>query len=337
MQSTTIGDDSVEISEITLGMWNLSGDDTWGDQREQTAIDTIHEAIDQGVTTFDNAEMYGDGYAEELLGRALESVDRERVTVTSKVTPDNLRYDDVIDSCNRSLERMNTDYLDIYYIHWPNRDVPFAETLRALADLKRDGRIREAAISNFGPRDIEEVFRAIERNSIEVRPVLNQVPYNLLFRAIEYDIVPRCAAHDMGVTSYSSLLHGLLTGKFESLNEVPDERARTRHFSTDRSGTTHDEDGAEELTAETLASIETIADDVGVPMEQLSIAWNLARPQIESVIVGARSPEQVRQNAAAADLSLQEETVERLDAATQELKTELGSNPDMWQSDSRYR
>jgi aryl-alcohol dehydrogenase-like predicted oxidoreductase len=337
MESTTIGDKSIEISEITLGLWNLSGDDTWGDQREQTAIDTIHEAIDQGITTFDNAEMYGDGYAEELLGRALESVDRDLVTVTSKVTPDNLQYDDVLDSCNRSLERMNTDYIDIYYIHWPNGDVPFAKTFRALADLKREGRIREAAISNFGPKDIEEVVRTIERDSIDIRPVLNQVPYNLLFRAIEYEIVPRCVAHDVSITSYSSLLHGLLTGKFESLDEVPDERARTRHFSTNRPGTTHDEDGTEELTAETLASIEMIANDVGVPMEQLAIAWNLARPQIKSVIVGARSPEQVRQNAAAADLSLQEGTVERLNSATQELKSELGSNPDMWQSDSRYR
>lgn len=337
MKSATIGDESIEISEITLGLWNLSGDDTWGDQQEQAAINTIHEAIDVGITTFDNAEMYGDGYAEELLGRALKSVNRERVTIASKVTPDSLRYDDVIESCNQSLERMNTDYLDIYYIHWPNRDVPFAETLRALAALKREGKIREVAISNFGPKDIERIFATIERKSIDVYPVLNQVPYNLLFRAIEYDIIPQCAAYDVGITTYSSLLHGILTGKFESLDDVPDERARTRHFSKERPGTTHGESGVEELTKETLDSVESVAAEVDVPMEQLAIAWNLAQPHIESVIVGARSPEQVRQNAAATDVSLKDETVEQLNSITQDLKDELGPNPDMWQSNSRYQ
>jgi len=336
MEYKTVGDSDVNVSEITLGLWNLSGDETWGKQREQTAVDTIHKAIELGVTTFDNAEMYGDGYAEELLGRALDDIKREHVTLTSKVAPDNLRYDDVIDSCNRSLERMNTEYLDIYYVHWPNRDVPFEETLRALADLEHEDKIRESAISNFGPMDLEDVFATIKREDIDVRPVLNQVPYNLLFRAIEHDIVPLCEKHDIGITSYSSLLHGILTGKFDSPDEVPDARARTRHFSWDRPDTTHDEDGVEELTFDTLDSIEAIADDVGAPMEQLTIAWNLARPQIKSVIVGARSPEQIRQNATAADLSLQQATIERLNSATRELKNALGPNPDMWQSDSRY-
>lgn len=336
MNYQTVGSSDVEISEITLGMWNLSGDDTWGEQRDQMAIDTIHEAIELGVTTFDNAEMYGDGYAEELLGRALDGYDRDRFTIASKVKPEDLRYDDVISSCNRSLDRIDTQYLDMYYIHWPNSDVPIEETLRALADLKDEGKIHETAISNFGPNDLEEVFLAIEQEEINIQPVLNQVPYNLLFRAVEYDIAPLCKEYDIGITSYSSLLHGVLTGKFDSPDTVPDARARTRHFSKDRAGTTHDGEGVEELTFETLEDIESIAEDVGVSMEKIAIAWNLARPEIESVIIGARTPSQIRQNAEAADVTLSQDTIERLNSATRELKEALGPNPDMWQSDSRY-
>ena len=337
MEYQAIGSGDVEISEITLGMWNLSGDDTWGEQEEQTAIDTIHEAIELGVTTFDNAEMYGDGYTEQLLGRALEGYDRDRLTVTSKATPDNLRFDDLIASCDRSLDRMDTDYIDIYYIHWPNRDVPFAETLRGLADLQDAGKISQAAISNFGPQDLEDVVSTIEEQNLDIDLTLNQVPYNLLFRAIEYDIVPVCEQYDIGITSYSSLLHGVLTGKFDGPDEVPDARARTRHFSPDRPGTTHDGEGAEELSFDALEHIEKIAHELGMSMEELAIAWNLSRPQVKSVIVGARTPEQIRQNAGAADVELSDNTVERLNAATRELKETLGPNPDMWQTDSRYR
>lgn len=337
MEYQSLGSSGVQVSEITLGMWNLSGDDTWGEQEEKTAVDTIHEAIELGVTTFDNAEMYGDGYAEELLGRALEEYDRDRVTITSKATPDNLQYEDLIASCDRSLDRMQIDFIDIYYIHWPNRNIPFEETLRALADLEDEGKIREAAVSNFGPEDLRAVVSTIEETSLDIWPVLNQVPYNLLFRAIEYDIVPLCEKHDVGITSYSSLLHGVLTGKFDSPEDVPDPRARTRHFSPDRPGTTHDEGGAKELTFETLEKIETIADEVGITTAEVAIRWNLSRPQIESVIVGARTPEQLHQNVGAANITFADDTLERLNSATQELKEKLGANPDMWQTDSRYR
>lgn len=336
MEQSPLGTSDVEVSEITLGMWNLSGDETWGEQEEETAIDTIHEAINLGITTFDNAEMYGDGAAEELLGKALDGYDRDRFTITSKVTSDNLRRDDVIASCNRSLERMNTDYLDILYIHWPNEDVPFEETLRAFEDLKESRKIREMAISNFGPNDLESVLSAAEEEKIDIKPILNQVPYNLLWRAIEFDIVPLCEEHDIGITTYSTLMHGILTGKFDSPDDVPEGRARTRHFSSEREGPRHDEEGAEELTFETLDRIEQIADEAGLETVETSIAWNLAQPQVESVIVGARTPEQIQQNANAANVNLSEDVLSRLDEATQDLKEELGANPDMWQSNSRF-
>lgn len=317
-------------------MWNLSGDDTWGEQDEQEAINTIHEAIELGITTFDNAEMYGDGIAEELLGKALEGYDRDRFTITSKVAPEDLRYDDVIAAANRSLDRMQTDYIDIFYVHWPNEDVPFEETLRALEELKDDEKIRETAVSNFGPNDLKSVLSIADEEDINAKPVLNQLPYNLLWRAIEYDIVPLCEQHDIGITSYSSLLHGILTGKFDSAADVPNGRARTRHFSSERDGPRHTEPGAEELTFETLDEIDRIADDAGLEMVEIAIAWNLAQPQIESVIVGARSPEQIQQNVEATNVELSDDMRDRLNEATRELKETLGANPDMWQSDSRY-
>lgn len=336
MQYSQLSDSDIEVSELTLGLWNFSGDSTWGEQDEEEAIETIQTAIDLGVTTFDNAEAYGDGYAEQLLGKALTEYDREDVTICTKAGSDNLGYEDLKAACEASLDRMQTEYVDVYYLHWPNPDIPIAESLRALEDLKAEGKIREVAVSNFGSHDLSELFEVAREENIDAEPAMNQLPYNLLWRAIEYDIVPICEKYDVGITSYSSLLHGILTGKFNSPDDVPEGRSRTRHFSSDREGPRHDEPGAEELTFETLEEIERIADDAGLGMTETSIAWNLAQPQIKSVIVGARSPEQIRQNAAAANVELSAEVRDRLDEATQDLKEQLGANPDMWQSDSRY-
>lgn len=337
MNYKNLGSSDIEASEITLGTWNFSGGKTWGSQDEEEAIETIETAIDLGIDTFDAAEQYGDGYAEELLGRALSDYDRSEMVVTSKVSAGNLRPDDLRSSCADSLERLDTDYIDVYYVHWPNRDVSFEETLEALAELKEEGTIREVAISNFGERDLNELMETVESTSSDARPIVNQLPYNLLWRAIEYDIVPACEEHGLGITTYSSLMQGMLTGKFDSPEDVPEGRARTRHFSKDRPHARHSDEGAEELTFETIDRIREICDDAGVEMTQAALAWVLSKPTVDSVLVGARSPEQIRENAQASELSLSEDVLERLDEATRELKERLGSNPDMWQTDSRYR
>ena len=337
MQYRYLSDSDIEVSELTLGMWNFADGDMWGEQEEQEAIDTIHAAIERGVTTFDNAEQYGDGYAEELLGDALSEYDRDEFVISTKAASDNLGRDDLKRACERSLERMNTDYVDVYYLHWPNRDVPIEESLRGLAELKEEGKIREAAVSNFGPEDLSELFEVAREKDINAEPVVNQLPYSLLWRTIEEEIVPLCEEYEVSVASYSSLMHGLLADKFDSPDDVPEGRARTRHFSGDRPQARHDEAGAEEETFETLDRIREICEEEGIEMSKAAIRWNLTRPQVDTVIAGARSPEQVRENVDAVELTLSEEATDSLTEVTEGLKQTLGPNPDLWESDSRYR
>jgi myo-inositol catabolism protein IolS len=326
----TLGGTSIEVSEIAMGLWGVSGGNTWGEQDEQDAIDAIHAAIDEGVTFFDTAEGYGGGYSEELLGATLETRDREDLVIATKVSAGNLRPEDLKSACERSLERLNTDYVDVYYVHWPNRDVPLAETMSAMQDLRDEGAIRAIGVSNFGPEDLE--------TALEHAPVaVNQLPYSLLWRTIENGLVGRCLENDVRVTSYSSLCLGLLTGKFRTPEDVPDGRARTRHFSPDRPGTRHD---GPDLEAETFVAIDAIRDvaaENGVDMTELAIAWLLSRPGLTSAVVGARNPQQARANARATDVEISGETVAALDRATADLKKALGSNHDMYQTDSRYR
>lgn len=331
MRYRKLGQTDIIVSVIAMGCWPIVGDFTWGPQDEADSIATIHAALDAGINFFDTAEMYGNGYSEELLGRALEGRQHE-VVIASKVGSEHLTADQVIRACEGSLRRLRTDYIDLYQIHWPSRTVPLAETMAALERLRQQGKVRAIGVSNFGLGDLGDLL-AIGR------PETNQLPYSLLWRAIEYGIQQRCIEHGIGILTYSSLAQGLLTGKFTSPEQVPEGRARTRHFSKDRPQTRHGEPGCEAETFAAIERIRWISERIGQPMSQVSLAWLLAQPGVTAVIAGARTPEQARHNAAAANLELTPEVVADLNKATEQLKQRLGPDPDMWQShaESRYR
>lgn len=312
-----------------MGCWALAGDATWGPQDEATSIATVHAALDAGINFFDTAESYSSGRSEEILGKALAGRRHEAI-IASKMSASHLTPDKLKAACEGSLRRLGTDYLDVYYIHWPNPDVPIAATLGALEELKQEGKIRVAACSNFGKYDLSDL---LEAGRVEA----NQLAYNLLFRAIEYEIQGLCAEHNIGITCYSPLAQGLLTGKFRSMDEVPEGRARTRHFASTRPGTRHGEQGAEAEVTEALARIRHICGQAGVEMSHAALAWLISREAVASVIVGARTPEQALENAKAGSLELPEDVLAQLTAATKELKEKLGPNADMWESEENSR
>jgi len=319
--------EGIKVSKFCLGTWNITGDSTWGYQDEKDSIETIKTALDCGINFFDTAEMYGDGYSEKLLGKILSPI-RDRVVIASKTVK--AKYDEVINACENSLRRLKTDYIDIYYIHWPSRKIPFEETVRAMEKLKEDGKIKVLAVSNFGRKDLTEILKYY--------PVkLNQLAYNLLFRAIEYEILPFCIEKGISVACYSPLAEGLLTGKFTSASEVPVGRARTRHFSKDRPMSQHNEDGAEEETFQTIKEIRKIAEELNISMTHISLSYLLHKNGVKVVVGGARKASQVKENASAIDISLSEDIMKKLDKATEKLKEKLGKNPDMWRSDSRIQ
>ena len=329
MRYVALGRTGIEISALTLGTWGLAGDSTWGPQDEKAAIDALKTAYDCGINHFDTAVAYGDGRSEELVGTALAGV-RDKVVIATKVWPDQLHPSDLIASCEASLKRLATDYVDLLYIHWPNWDIPISDILEAMEKLRQQGKIRFKACSNFGKQDLTEL---LQHDWVEI----NQVAYSLLVRAIEFEILPLCITNGVGVACYSPLLHGLLTGKFGSISDFPPGRARTRHFSRDRDGTRHSEPGAEQETFETIDRIRGICDDAGLQMSEVAIAWLLHQAGVTTVVAGARNPEQVRANVSASSLELPSDVLEALSEATDPLKQQLGPNADMWQSDSRIR
>jgi aryl-alcohol dehydrogenase-like predicted oxidoreductase len=228
------------------------------------------------------------------------------------------------------LQRLDTDYIDLYQIHWPNRDVPIAETLETLERLREQGKVRAIGVSNFGVADLSDLLSVGHCET-------NQLPYSLLGRAIEYEIMPQCIDNEIGILCYSPLAQGLLADKFASVDDVPEERARTRHFSKNRPLTRHDEAGCEAETFAAIERIRQICAEIDAPMAEVTLAWLLYQPGVTSVLAGARRPEQIKQNAKAAALDLPPEIVEALSAATDQVKQKLGSNPDLWETNSRYR
>jgi myo-inositol catabolism protein IolS len=331
MRYTTLPGTDLRVSVIAMGSWALAGDMAWGDQSERDSLDAARAAVEAGITFFDTAPAYGDGLSEQRLGQGLEGL-RQRVVLATKIGPDSLRSAGVISSVERSLVHLRTDYIDLLQIHWPSRQVPVAETLEALSALKRQGKIRHVGVSNFGPRDLA--------SALEVAvPVSNQLPYSLLARAIEYEIVPACVRANVGVLCYSPLLWGLLAGTYASADEVPEGRARSRHFSPARKLIRHQEAGCERETFEAIGAIRELAARLGVSMSDLSVAWLLHQPGVSSVLTGIRRPDQATRNARAAELQLTPDVLAELGRVTDPVKRALGANPDLWQSgeSSRYR
>ena len=162
------------------------------------------------------------------------------------------------------------------------------------------------------------------------------MPYSLLSRSIEYEIVPHCLDHGIGILAYSSIMQGLLSGKFKTAAEVPDSRARTRHFSSERALTRHGGPGCEGETFAAIAEVQRIANSLGTPMSRLALAWVLQKSVVTSVIVGASNPDQIIENVKANDLVLDEQTMTALEEATNSVKSFLGRNPDLWSAESRY-
>ncbi|MDF2501839.1 MAG: aldo/keto reductase [Anaerosporomusa subterranea] len=331
MRYTTLGKTQLKVSALGLGCWAFAGGTVWGNQEEKDSINTIRAAIDVGITFFDTAEKYGDGHSEEVLGQGLKGC-RHQVVVASKVYSDNLTRENVIKSCEQSLKRLNTDYLDLYQIHWPSRSIPLEETMAAFDQLVQQGKVRTVGVCNFGVQDMESVLKL---SSV----VSNQLPYSLLWQAIEQEILPKCKEKRVGVIAYSPLCQGLLTGKYQSVEQVPPGLTGTRFYSHQRSNARHGEAGMEAETFTAVARIREICASIGESMGNVAISWVLNQPGISSVLVGARTPQQLQENIKATNVELSNETMKSLVVATEDLKAKVGDNPDMWEgkAKSRYR
>ena len=330
MQYIKLGSTDLRVSRIAFGCMSTVPNPTYDGVEDDQGIATIRASLDHGINFFDTAPAYGNGASEDLLGRALEGV-RDQAVIADKISSQTLSAQEVREECEKSLKLLRTDRIDLYQIHWPRRQVPLDETLKAMEELVKSGKVRALGVCNFGELDLKD--------ALDVGPTLatNQIVYSLLSRAVEYEVADTCDRHDIGMLCYSPIAQGLLAGKYHSADEVPDERARTRMFSKDRPQSRHDEAGCEAQAFEAIAKIRKISERLGHSMADVSLAWLLHQKAVACVLAGASRQDQVARNAAAADIQLSAQDLADLDAATRDVKDAMGPTIDMWATPARTR
>lgn len=324
MEHRKLGESGLELSAITYGAFAIGGT-MWGGNEKQDSINAIHASLDHGVTSLDTAPFYGFGLSEELIGEAIKGKDRSRIQLLTKFGlvwdgSNNGKGDfffdaqdngktypvykfaskaNIIKEAEESLKRLNTDYIDLLQIHWPDSTTPIDETMLALEDLIKQGKVRAAGVSNYSVAQLEEASKTIKVAS-------NQVGYSMLNKAIEKELVPYVLENNIGIIAYSPMERGLLTGKYFKDAKLKDNDHRNGYFG---------QFDASKIKA-FLDAIEPLATAKNATLSQLVLRWTILQPGITVALAGARNADQAIANAKAADLNL---TAEELEFINKEL------------------
>ena len=317
MNLRNLGSSDIKISPLIMGTWQ-AGREMWADIDDAQTTRAIQAAIDAGINTIDTAAVYGKGHSERVVGKAVGDR-RQEVVIATKVFANELKSDQVMAACERSLENLGTDYIDLYQIHWPSGSfgspvVPIEETMQALKRLMTQGKIRAIGVSNFSRAQLEE---ALEFGDI----VSFQPPYSLLWRHVEKYAMPLCKAEGLSILAYSPMAQGILTGKFRPGHRFKrgDHRRANRLF----------QEPVFDRVLETLEGLTPIAERHGITLGQLALAWVIAQPGA-CAIAGARNETQVVENARAAEVALAPDDLAEIDRISQPVADLLDDNPVLW-------
>ncbi len=325
MQMRQLGQSDVKVSPVIFGAWAIGGW-MWGGSEEKESIAAIRASVEAGANTIDTAAVYGMGYSEELVGRAIKGI-RDKVIIATKCgmrwdTPEgtdpwqqkdnqgrditirkNSRRESIIHECELSLKRLGVETIDLYQIHWPDTSTPVEESMKAMVQLKEQGKIRAIGVSNYDAKWLSDAMKVAPLAS-------DQPPYSLIQRKIEKEVLPFCREHNIGVIVYSPLERGLLAGAVSPDRKFPpgDHRAGHKYFSV--------ENRKRVLSA--LEKIKPIAQRHGASLAQLAINWTVHEPGITAALVGARNAEQATHNAQAMQFKLTDDERAQIRAAFDE-------------------
>ncbi|WP_019638873.1 aldo/keto reductase family protein [Paenibacillus fonticola] len=308
MKYRRLGGSGLKVSEISLGSWLTYG----GYVERENAVNSIKTAYDLGINFFDTANVYEKGAAEELVGKALKAYPRESYVLATKAfwpmgegpNDRGLSRKHIVEQANASLKRLGHDYVDIFYCHRHDPETPLHETLRAIDDLIRQGKVLYAGVSEWQASQIAEALGVADRYLLD-RIVVNQPVYNMFDRYIEKEVIPLCERSGIGQVVFSPLAQGLLTGKYTSATDVPQD-SRAAKLDWMRKGIT------EEKIAK-VKQLEAIAAELGITVGNLALAWILSHENVASALVGASRPEQVTENAKASGIDLSEDVLNRIE------------------------
>jgi len=327
MEYRQLGQSNVKASAISFGAWAIGGWQ-WGGADRKEAVEAIKVSFDAGVTSIDTAPAYGQGLSEEIVGEAIKDIARDKVQIMTKF---GLRWDttkgefffsskdnngnpiqlhkyagknDIIKECEDSLRRLQTDYIDLYQIHWHDSTTPISETMETLLRLQEQGKIRAAGVCNYTALQMEEAEHTISLAS-------NQVPYSMLYRDIENELVPYCIKNQKAIIAYSPLQRGLLTGKIKSGHQFNegDSRSGVRFYTPQNIQNTNS----------FLDQLRPMAGEKGVTLAQLVLRWTIDQPGITVALAGARNATQALDNAKAADVKLSKQEMDFINSELEEL------------------
>jgi aryl-alcohol dehydrogenase-like predicted oxidoreductase len=345
MELRECGHSGLKLPVLGLGCWAFGGGEYWGRQEQSDVDAVVRRAFELGVTYFDTAEVYNDGRSEASLGQALRGLPRQRVVVGTKVSPAHVQPEVLPRCCEASLRRLGTDSVDLYMVHWPitprsirhfavqSRVCPAVDDAFAtLRRLREQGKVRHIGVSNFARNRLEEAL--VHCPDL----VVNELPYNLLSRAIEWEMLPACRALGLGVVGYMALLQGVLTDLYPTLDDVPTWQRRTRHFDARKTpAARHGMDGEEEAMGQALSDIRAVCRETGQTLAELALRWAVANPGLACNLVGSRSVNELEANVPAVAQPLPADVVARLNAITDPLKERLGPSFDYYESPENDR
>jgi aryl-alcohol dehydrogenase-like predicted oxidoreductase len=314
MEHRHLGRSGLRVSEISYGNWITHGSQI----EEEAATACVHAALDAGISTFDTADVYAAGRAEEILGRALHGVQRETVEIATKVywplgagaNNSGLSRKHISEGINNSLRRLGTDYVDLYQAHRYDFDTPLEETMRAFDDLVRAGKVLYIGVSEWRAEQIADAMAIAADLGLD-RIVSNQPQYNMLWRVIEPEVVPLCEKEGIGQICFSPIAQGVLTGKYKP-GELPPAGSRA---TDEASGAGFISRWMRDDVLSAVQGLPPLAAEAGLKPSQLAIAWVLQNPNVSSAITGGSRPEQVRENAAASGVRLDADLMHAIDDA----------------------
>ena len=308
MQYRRLGNTGLKVSEISLGSWLTYG----GYVEEQNAVSSIDTAYELGVNFFDTANVYIRGEAEKVVGKALRKYPRSSYVLATKVfgqmgdgpNDQGLSRKHIMEQCDASLKRLGMDYIDIYYCHRFHHETPVEETLRALDDLVRQGKVLYLGVSEWTAEQISEAVHIADKKLLD-RIVVNQPNYSMLHRYIEKEVIPVSEKHGIGQVVFSPLAQGVLTGKYKKGAAAPEgTRAAQQNLNLSHLLTDTNLDKVEQLRE--------VAYEENLTLAQLAIAWILRQPNVSSALVGASRPEQLHETVKASGVTLSSGTLEKI-------------------------
>lgn len=307
MKYCALGKSGMQVSRVSHGCMELGGG-PWHVEEKEHNIALLHTALEQGVTLFDTAESYGGGNSERIVGEALKDK-RKECLIATKILPQNLHAKDVRNSVKNSLERLQTDYIDLLYIHWPNKEIPLEETLTEFGKLKKEGIIRAIGVSNFS---LELMQQAVQIEQIDAL----QPEYNLLERDIEQGTLAFCEEHQISVFSYNSIAKGILSGAFHFYGaklSAEDFRNQKPLFQAENM----------EIEQPLLEILKETAQKRQATISQIATAWILAQPGMSSALIGTQNPKHFVENLQAIDMELSNDEIHQIDKISKDVIAQL--------------